>query len=257
MGHRARRLVVVTAIGALMASSSAWASGSASQAGYRATHDAFRSVHASWIMPSISCPGQSSPGYDGSAWFGVGMGPSYSSSEQVVARAFCTGTVASYVAYFEVGGVQAARSAGGVLTPYPGDRISATVSYLGVFPYVAGPYTYHVSRYRFSMTDLTHPKSVTNVDSSDCLAHGCDHSTVEVSAGIPFAGYSPLASYGKVTFFGIGVTDARRHRGSFAKNKHWNVVRLAEFDSPAHSLAASPSLLTLRGTQFSDRWRGF
>jgi hypothetical protein len=86
------------------------------------------------------------------------------------------------------------------LTPYSGDRISATVSYLGVFPYIAGPYSYHVSRYRFSVTDLTHPKSVTNVDSSDCLAHGCDHSTVEVSAGIPFAEYSPLASYGKVTF---------------------------------------------------------
>src|SRR4051794_1291640 len=79
------------------------ASSSTFQAGYLAKQDLFRSVHASWVMPSISCPGESSPGFDGSAWFAAGMGPSNSASEQVVARAFCTGTIPSYVAYFEVG----------------------------------------------------------------------------------------------------------------------------------------------------------
>lgn len=256
MGHRAK-MVAVVATFALAFTSSAWGRSSASEAGYQATHDAFRSVHASWVMPSISCPGQSSSGYDGEAWFGVGMGPSNSASEQVVARAFCTGTLASYVAYFEVGGPQASGAAGGVLTPSPGDRISATVSYLGGFPYVAGPYTYHVSRYRFSITDLTHRKSVAIVDSSDCFAHRCNHSTAEVTAGIPFARYSALANYGKVIFSGIGITDTRRHRGSFASNTHWKITRLVEFNSSTRSLAASPSPLSHHGTQLSDSWRGY
>ena len=257
MCYRARRMLVAAAAVTLLTPGSAWASRSAFQAGYRAVHDAFRSVHASWVMPSIACPGESSPGYNGEAWFGVGMGPTDSRSEQVVARAFCTGAIASYVAYFEVGGTQANGVAGGVLTPYPGDRISATVSYLGIFPYHSGAYTYHVARYRFSISDLTHRKSVTVVDSSDCLAQRCDHSTAEVTAGIPFAGYSALADYGRVTVSSIKLTDTRRHQGSFAKNKHWNVARRVEFDTSTHSLAASPSTLTRHGSRFSARWRAY
>lgn len=175
----------------------------------------------------------------------------------MVTRAFCTGTVPSYVAYFEVGGAQAAGAAGGVLTPRPGDRISATVSYLGVFPYVAGGVTYHVSRYRFAISDLTHRKSVTIVDSSDCVRYRCDHSAVEVTAGIPFARYSALADYGRVTFSGIRITDMRRNRGAFANNRHWKVTKLVEFDAATHRLAAAPSRLTHRGTQVSVRWRGY
>lgn len=256
MGLRTRTVTIAAAI-ALATTSSASASSSAFHAGYRATHDVFRSVHASWVMPSISCPGASSAGYNGEAFFGLGLGPSDSHSEQIVARAFCTGAVPTYVAYFEVGGVQAARAAGGVLTPRPGDRISATVSYLGVFRYVAGPYTYHVSRYRFSIADLTHPKHATIIDSSDCLAQRCDHTTAEVTAGIPFARHPALADYGKVVFSGIRITDTRRHRGSLAKNKHWKVVRLVESDPTTHSRAASPSALTHHGTQFSDRWLAY
>lgn len=250
-------MLLAAAAIALGASGTARASTSSSQAGYWATHDAFRSVHARWVMPAITCPGQVSPGYDGEAWFGVGMGPSYSRSEQVVARAFCTGRVATYIAYFEVGGVQATGTAGGVLTPYPGDHLSATVSYLGVFRYVAGPYTYRVARYRFSVTDFTHRKSVTIVDSSDCLKQSCDHSVAEVAAGIPFPRYSALADYGVVAFSSIGIVDTRGRRGSFARNKRWKVASRVEFGPTVHRLAASPSALTHRGTQFSDRWHAY
>lgn len=256
MGRRARMVLVAAAV-MLVSASSAWARSSTSQAGYQGMHDTFRSVHATWVMPSISCPGQSSSGYQGEAWFGVGMGRSYLSSEQVVARTFCTGIVPSYVAYFEVGGAQAAGAAGGVLTPRPGDRISATVSYLGVFPYVAGGLTYHVSRYRFAISDLTHRKSVTIVDSSDCARYRCDHSTVEVAAGIPFARYSALADYGRVTFSGIRITDMRRYRGAFANNKHWQTTKLVELNAATHRLAAAPSRPTHGGTQLSVRWHGY
>lgn len=183
------------------------------------------------------------------------MGQSYSASERVVARAFCTATVPTYVAYFEVGGAQASGAAGGVLTPLPGDRISARVSYLGVFPYMAGGVTYHVGRYRFSITDLTHGKSVTIADSSDCVRYRCSHSTAEVTAGIPFARYSSLADYGRVIFSGIRITDTRGHRGAFINNRHWKITKLVEVDS--HGLAATPSAPTHPGTQLSDTWRGY
>lgn len=256
MGRRARAVLLAAAV-MLVSASSAWARNSTSQAGYQATHDMFQSVHASWVMPAISCPGQSSSGYQGEAWFGVRMGASYSSSEQVVVRAFCTGTVTSYVAYFEVGGSQAAGAAGGVLAPRAGDRISASVSYLGVFPYAAGGVTYHVSRYRFAISDLTQRRTVTIVDSSDCLRYRCDHSAVEVTAGLPFASSSALADYGRVTFSGVRVTDMHRHRGAFANNKHWKVTRLVEFDAAIHRLAAAPSRLMRRGTRLSVRWQGY
>jgi hypothetical protein len=144
-----------------------------------------------------------------------------------------------------------------VLTPRPGDRISATVSYLGVFRYVAGGLTYHVSRYRFAIADLTHRRAVTIVDSSDCVRYRCDHSTVEVTAGIPFARYSALADYGSVIFSGIRITDTHRRRGAFATNKHWKIAKLVEFDAATHRLAAAPSRLTHRGTQLSVHWHGY
>ena len=257
MGQRIRTIASAVVLVALASASPAWGSNSAFQAGYRATHAGFRSVHASWVMPAISCPGESSPGFEGSAWIGVGMGTSNSSSEQVVVRAFCTGIFPTYVVYFEVGGVQATGAAGGALMPHVGDRLAATVSYLGVFPYVSGPNTYHLSRYRFSISDLTRAQSVTRVDSSDCLAHPCDHSSAGVTAGIPFAKYSPLADYGTVTFSHVAITDTHGHRGSFAKNKHWKIARLVQLDTSTHSIAASPSTLSHHGRQFTDSWRAY
>jgi hypothetical protein len=220
------------------------------------TGDAFRSIQASWVIPSISCPGESSPGYNGSAWFGVGLGRSYPQSEQVVTEAFCTGTVASYVAYLEVGGVQAAGSAGG-LPLHAGDRISASVSYAGIGRIRAGPQTYRAARYHFQLSDQTERRSFGITDTSDCLRHACDHSSAEVSAGIPFAGYSPLADYGSVTFSHVTITDVKGHRGAFSPNKRWRVAKLVELDTSAHVRAASPSALRRRGTQFSDFWHAY
>ena len=66
-----------------------------------------------------------------------------------------------------------------------GDRVSATVSYLGVFALRSGSSTYRVSRYRLAFTDLTEHRSFTVSDSIDCLRHPCDRSTAEVTAGLP------------------------------------------------------------------------
>lgn len=251
------RAVVVIVLALILASTApAWARSSRLQAGYQASRDAFRSIHASWIVPSVSCPATHSAGYNGSAWFGVGLGPTFARSEQVVTEAFCTGIVASYVAYLDVGGVQAAGAAAGVPLR-PGDRVSATVSYLGIFALRAGSSTYRVSRYRLAFTDLTQHRSLAVSDSIDCLRHPCDRSTAEVTAGLPFAGYSALADYRTATFSKIAITDATGRRGSLAPNRRWRVSKLTELHGATHNPSAVASGLTHGATRFLVYWRAF
>lgn len=251
------KAVVLIGLALMLASTEpAWARSSRFEAGYQASHAAFRSIHASWIVPSISCPGAHSAGYNASAWFGVGLGPTFARSEQVDTEAFCTGVVASYVAYLEVGGVQAAGAAGGVPLR-AGDRVSATVSYLGVFALRSGSTTYRVSRYRLAFTDLTESHSLAVADSIDCLRHPCDHSTAEITAGLPFGGYSALADYRTATFSNVAITDAAGRRGSLAHNRRWRVAKLTEFHGLSHNPSAVASGLTHAGTRFVVFWRAF
>ena len=249
-------VVVIVVVLILTSTAPAWARSSRFEAGYQASRDAFRSVHASWIVPSISCPGTKSAGYNASAWFGVGLGPTFARSEQVVTEAFCTGIVASYVAYLEVGGVQAAGAGAGVPLR-AGDRVSATVSYLGVFALRSGPNTYRVSRYRLAFADMTEHRSLAVSDSLDCLRHPCDRSTAEVTAGLPFAGYSALADYSTVTFSKVMITDGAGRRGSLAHNRRWRVSKLVELHGASHNPSAVATGLTRAGTRFAALWRAF
>ena len=51
------RSVVLIVVGLALASpDAAWARSFRFEAGYKATRDAFRTIHASWIVPSISWP---------------------------------------------------------------------------------------------------------------------------------------------------------------------------------------------------------
>ena len=134
---------------------------------------------------------------------------------------------------------------------------AATVSYLGVFALRSGSSTYRVSRYRLAFTDLTEHRSFTVSDSIDCLRHPCDRSTAEVTAGLPFAGYSALADYGIATFSKVAITDANGRRGSFAPNRRWRVSKLTEFHGASHHPSAVASGLARAGTRFAVRWRAF
>jgi hypothetical protein len=183
------------------------------------------------------------------------MGQSYPDAEQVVTKAFCTGIVPSYVAYFQVGGVQVTGSAGGIPL-HDGDRVAASVTYLGIHPIHSGPYTYRRGRYRFAILDQTQGKHFQVTSSTDCLRSRCDHSTAEVSAGDQVAG-SPLADYGKVSFSGIVIRDMRGRGGAFSSRAPWKVTKLIELSASTHKRAASPSRLNHGGTRFSDRWLAY
>ena len=207
-------------------------------AGYQAGGQAFRSVAASWIVPAVSCRGTTAQG-DPDSYFSAGLGPGSSNSERVGVRELCAGTLAAYAAYIEMNGLYEVQA----IVPAPGDKVSASVSYRS-------------GKYRFSLTDSTQRKTFSLRYSCGAFSFGqgtCRRSTADVIAGIWAPGRSPLAEYHKITFRHITVTDARGRRGSFARNGHWKITRLAEYHGTRLTAAASP--LTAAGTQFIATWR--
>ena len=207
-------------------------------AGYRAGGPVFRYVAASWTVPAVTCRGVTRRG-DADSYFWAGFGPGSSDSERVGVRELCTGTVAAYVGYIEMNGEYEVQS----VDPVPGDKVSASVYY------AAG-------RYRFSLTDATQRTSFTVRYSCGAFSFGqgtCRRSTAEVIAGIWAPGRSPLADYHKITFRGIAITDGRGQRGSLARNRHWKMTRISEYDGSR--LAAFALSLSSGGTRFADLWR--
>jgi peptidase A4-like protein len=227
-------LIVLVSVGPAWAApvrSRAWA-------GYQANHQEFQRVSARWTVPALTCSGTTAGG-DADSYFFVGLGPSFSSSERVGVREFCTGTLTAYVAYLGMNGLYEAQA----VDPAPGDQIAASVSFAS-------------GKYRFSLADATQRKSFSLKYACGAFSAGqgtCRRSTAEVVAGIAAPRLSPLADYGRATFQKIAVTDARGRRGSFARNRHWKIARLDEYSGAA--LAAAASSLSQRGTRFTDVWR--
>jgi peptidase A4-like protein len=208
-------------------------------AGYQASHQLFRQVAARWTVPALTCSGTTSRG-DADSYFWVGLGPGHSNSEQVGVRELCTGTLPAYVAYLGMNGLYEVQA----IDPGPGDAISASISFAS-------------GRYRFSLADATQGKSFSLKYRCGAFSFGqgkCSRSSAEVIAGIAARALSPLADYGSGTFRSIAITDVRGHHGSLARNRHWRVARLDEYDGSA--LAARPSPLSRRGTRFTVTWRG-
>jgi hypothetical protein len=206
-------------------------------AGFQANHDSFRSVAATWTVPTLTCSGIT-PAGDPDSYFSVGLGPKVADSERVGVRELCTGTVASYVSYIQMNGLYEAQA----IDPAAGDRISARVGY-------------RHGRYRFSLADTTQGVSFSHRYKCGAFSAGqgtCSRTTTQVSSGIWAPHRSPLANYGRVVFRSIEIIDARGHHGSFAKNAHWKVTRFNEYHGT--KLAASASSLRHVGTRFGDTW---
>jgi peptidase A4-like protein len=207
--------------------------------GYQAGHQQFRHVAARWTVPALTCSGTAARG-DADSYFSVALGPGSSNSERVGVREFCTGTLPAYVAYLGMNGLYEAQA----IDPGPGDAIAAGISFAS-------------GKYRFSLADSTQGKSFSLRYPCGAFSFGqgkCSRSSAEVIAGISAPALSPLADYGSGTFRSIAITDVMGHRGSFARNRHWRVARLDEYDGTA--LAARPSSLSHRGTRFTVTWHG-
>jgi Peptidase A4 family len=206
-------------------------------AGYEATHDTFRHVSARWTVSALTCPGTGNQeNADSALW--AGLGPTAASSERVGVREFCTGTLATYVGFLEMNGEYEVQA----IDPAPGDRIHAAVSFAS-------------GKYRFSLSDRTQGESFHHRYRCGAFSQGsgtCSRTTADVLAGIFGPHLSSLADYGKTTFHAVSITDAKGHRGSFAKNGHWKRSRLDEYHRTR--LAATASSLSRHGTRFTDAW---
>lgn len=200
-------------------------------AGFRATHNTFRYVAAQWTLPTINC----------SKWkpdevvnFWIGLRKSGSTSERINIYGNCDGGAPGYEAQYWINN-------GPNLISYPkvGDKISAAVQYDST-----------TGKVRFTMHDTTQNQSYN--EEHACFA-SCPRSQAEVMAGPN--GYGRLAPYGSVAFHAIAITSASGQRGNFS-SRHWNNTKIYEYDIYNHALlAASPSVLSRRGTFFTDTWR--
>lgn len=208
-------------------------------AGYQDSHDTFRFVSARWTVPSLTCSATDAPQY---AVVSVGLGTSgggtHTGAESIIMQAERTsGAGCTYNTYIGINGATEIQQA-----PNVGDRVVTSVRYWS-------------GSYRFSWTDLT-VSSRSWQHTLKCTVY-CSRTSAQVAVGLPQAGYSPLANYHQVAFHAISVVDASGHKGSFARNKHWNRARFDEYDhkySSASGPAASSSALSAGGTSFTDSW---
>jgi hypothetical protein len=231
--------VGAAALTAIVFFGSAWAGSLRSQAwaGYQADQQTFQRVAASWTVHAVRCRGVTGRG-DTDSYIWVGLGSGGSSSERVGVREFCTGILTAYTTFVEMNNLYEVQA----IFPAPGDALAASVSYAS-------------GKYRFSLLDSTQHKSFSLKYACGAFSFHqgtCGRSTAEVGAGIWAPQLSPLADYGTVTFHGIAITDATGRHGSFAKNRYWTITKLDEFDGTKR--AASPSVVSHRGTRFTDTW---
>lgn len=200
-------------------------------AGYQASHNKFGYVAAQWTVPTINCS-KWMPGEVVNFW--VGLGPSDSTSERINIFGQCAGGAPAYEAQYYIN-----NGPNVIFYPKAGDKISAAVRYDS-----------KTGKVRFTLYDTTQNQSY---NQEHGCAGSCVRSVAQVMAGPN--GEGQLAPYGSVTFHGIAITSASGQRGNFT-SKYWNNAKIFEYDVKNSTLlAASPSALLNRGTQFTDTWK--
>ena len=228
---------------ALLGADTALAKTSAGWAGYQARNDTFRSVSASWTIPTLaSCSGASG----GASWSLVGLGTSEGNIIGIhviddCAEQFIGDFANSYI--FSQGLTEIE------LPVNEGDRVTAAVSY-------RAPYYY------LSFVDHTdsHSSWYRRYRCGNEYGIPCSQAAADVFNGksSPETGSNPMADWGHLTFDHIALADRSGHRGSFASSRFWKTAKFNLYD-PATDFALGPqavsSPLSNRGTRFTDIWR--
>ena len=220
--------------------------------GYAATGSTYSAVTASWRVPSVTCPGGASNS-SASQWVGID-GVSDFSVEQDGTDANCTGTAASYGAWYEMygdsavnGGAEVPLSSGctGVpsCTVNAGDSITASVAVD-----VSGNWT-------LSISDATAPDvwsySTTIAwttparDSVEWIVERPEYCSSQGGCQI-----RPLANFGTVQFTSATATTTSPQSIQALGGSAIEMIRSAG-DS---TLLASPGALSGSGEIFTDTW---
>ena len=150
-------------------------------AGYAATGSTYTSVSTSYTQPSVSCSGRS--GTYAAFWVGLD-GYTSSTVEQTGTMAYCNGSTAEYVGWYEM---YPQGSNDYSNTVKAGDSIYESVTFSGT------------KTYTLVLEDKTRSWTKTTTVS----ASGDARSSAEVIAEAPYSGsVLPLADFGTVTFDG-------------------------------------------------------
>jgi hypothetical protein len=238
---------VAAGLTAVLCAATASAKSSLAWAGYQADRDTFRSISASWSVPTPTCPNRL--GGAGDSYAVVGLGSNAGNIVGITVLEGCSGKLSGFDSSYIF-------NQDGSLAELPvneGDQVKVTASV-----------HYRAGDYYLAFVDHTRP-DLTWYDRFHCTRRygiPCSRAGAEVFAGKfspPISG-TPLADYQAVTFDHIAVTDSSGHHGSFDRNQFWPVTRLNAYN-PLTDFALGPeavaSGLSHAGTQFDDVWKHY
>ena len=191
--------------------------------------NAVSDVRAQWRVPAVS---QTVGGYS-AVWVGID-GYSDNTVEQIGTEQDWVGGVPTYFAWYEMAPKQP-RTIGRV---YPGDLISADVSYVGA------------SEFKLTLTDTTagHAFKFTTTQEMSALRQSAEWSVEAPSS--PY-GVLPLADFATVSFTGAKAT-LDGHTGTISDAAWQN--DLITMASRRGAVEALPSALSANGSSFSVTW---
>ena len=223
--------------------------------GYAATGTTYSTVTASWHVPTLNCPGGQANTFS-SQWVGID-GVNDASVEQDGTEADCTGTTASYGAWYEMYGDSAVS--GGAAVPITsdctgsatchvaaGDLITATVSVA-----LSGVWTLSISDgstpdvWQFSTT-ISAPTPAPARSSAEWIVERPEYCT-----GVNQCAITPLANFGTVQFTNATATTPN---GAQSIGALGGVPIEMVSSSSDSTLLATPGALSGNGEGFTDAW---
>jgi hypothetical protein len=216
--------------------------GSQNWAGYAVSRGSarFNKIRARFFVPYLNCAVSSagSASTYSSHWVGLDGFASHT-VEQDGIEADCDNSGAHYFAWREVYPRYEVRSS---MKIYPGDAITATVSYSG-----------STHEFRMAVRDHSDGHHFTVFDS--CSADTCKRSSAEVISEAPTVGgnQSSLADYGALSFAHISITSAAGHSGGIISG-HWTRTRIVQVGASSDAVIARPT--ALGGPSFDNYWLG-
>lgn len=236
---------VAAGLTAVLCAATASAKSSLAWAGYQAHHDTFRSISASWSVPTPTCPSRLGGARDSYAI--VGLGSDAENMVGITVLEGCSGTLSGFDSSYIF-------NQDGSLAELPvneGDQVTANVRYSAGYYYLA-------------FVDHTRPDLTWYMRYQCTRRYGipCSRAGAEVFAGkfSPAISDAPLADYQAVTFEHIAITDSSGHHGSLDRNQFWTATTFNLYN-PVTDFALGPeaiaSRLSNQGTQFHDVWKHY
>jgi hypothetical protein len=200
---------------------------------------ALRFIAASFTLPSVDCADSPNGSYV-STWAGLD-GVTDTTLEQIGTVASCSGTTATYQAFYEMYPNPPVAFTG----VSPGDAISTSVYYNGA-----------AKNWQLGLTDITTGGFIAAIQTCPAAAK-CLNANAEVITEAPFSSASntilPLADFGQANYENIAVTSRSGLHGAMTSTSLWTTIAVDMVDSHGHTLALPGPAYGAQA--FQDTWQ--